>query len=111
VRRLYAVGEGSPAASREDASLEVGPGSGWWLDRCLRPSVAAITAGPPMVIPTVTSIPAADRPVIVALNWHCWVMRGAASSRRTGSVVPRRRSIGASGGAVSLHMVIGAPVT
>jgi hypothetical protein len=35
-------------------------------------------------------------------------MRGAASSRCTGSVVPRRRSIGASGGAVSLHVVTGA---
>jgi hypothetical protein len=47
----------------------------------------------------------------VALNWHCWVMRGAALSRCTGSVVPRRRGIGASGSAVSLHVVIGAPVT
>jgi hypothetical protein len=47
----------------------------------------------------------------VVLNWHCWVMRGAALSRCTGSVAPRRRGIGVSGGAVSLHMVIGAPVT
>jgi hypothetical protein len=89
----------------------VGPDTGWRLDRCLCPSVAAITAGPPMVIPTVMSIPAADRPVIVALNWHCWVMCGAASSRCTGFVVPRRRNIGASGSAVSLHVVTGAPVT
>jgi hypothetical protein len=47
----------------------------------------------------------------VALNWHCWVMCGATSSRCTGSVVPRRRDIGASGGAVSLHIVTDAPVT
>jgi hypothetical protein len=47
-------------------------------------------------------------------------MRGAASSRCTGSEkftllesvkVPRRRGIGAGGGVVSLHTVIGAPVT
>jgi hypothetical protein len=89
----------------------VGPGPGWWLDRYFRTSVAAITAGPSMVISTIVPIPAADRPVTVALNWHCWVMRGAASSRCTGSVVPRRHDIGASGGAVSLHVVTGAPIT
>jgi hypothetical protein len=60
VRRLYAVGEGSPVASGEDASLEVGPEPGWWLDRCFRTSVAAITAGPPLVISTVVPIPAVD---------------------------------------------------
>jgi hypothetical protein len=60
VRRLYVVGEGSPAASREDASLEVGPEPGWWLDRSFRTSVAAITAGPPMVISTVVLILAAE---------------------------------------------------
>jgi hypothetical protein len=47
-------------------------------------------------------------------------MRGAASSRCTGSenftfsesvTVPRRRGIGAGGGAVSLHTVTGALVT
>jgi hypothetical protein len=47
-------------------------------------------------------------------------MRGAALSRCTGSekftflesmTVPRRRGIGAGGGAVSLHTVTGAPVT
>jgi hypothetical protein len=60
VCRLHVVGEGSPAASGEDASLQVGPGPGWWLDRCFRTSIAAITAGPPMVISTVVPIPAAD---------------------------------------------------
>jgi hypothetical protein len=35
-------------------------------------------------------------------------MRGAASSRCTGSIVPRRLDIGASGGAISLHVVTGA---
>jgi hypothetical protein len=49
--------------------------------------------------------------MIVALNWHYWVMRGVASSRCTGSVVPRRRGIGASGGAVALHVVTDALVT
>jgi hypothetical protein len=77
----------------------------------LPPPVVAITVGPPMVIPAIASIPTADWPVTVALNWHYWVTRGAASSHCTGSVVPRRRGIGASGGAVSLHMVTGAPVT
>jgi hypothetical protein len=47
-------------------------------------------------------------------------MRGAASSRRTGSkkntfsesvTVPRRQGIGAGGGAASLHTVTGAPIT
>jgi hypothetical protein len=47
-------------------------------------------------------------------------MRGAASSRCTGSekftfsefvTVPRRRGIGTGGGAVSLHTVTGASVT
>jgi hypothetical protein len=49
--------------------------------------------------------------MIVALNWHCWVMRGVASSRCTGSVVLRSHGIGASGGAVALHVVTGALVT
>jgi hypothetical protein len=48
--------------------------------------------------------------VIVALNGHYWVTRGAASSHCTGSVVPRRRDIGANGGAISLHAVTGASV-
>jgi hypothetical protein len=30
-------------ASGEDASLQVGPESVWWLDRCFRAPVAAIT--------------------------------------------------------------------
>jgi hypothetical protein len=60
VCRLYAVGEGSHAASGEDASLEVGPEPGWLLDRCFRTSVAAITVGPPLVISTVVPILAAD---------------------------------------------------
>jgi hypothetical protein len=47
-------------ASGEDASLQVGPESDWWLDRCFRASVAAITVGPPMAMPTAVPIPMAD---------------------------------------------------
>jgi hypothetical protein len=31
--------------------------------------------------------PAADRPVAVAFNWHCWAMRRGTSSRGTGPAV------------------------
>jgi hypothetical protein len=47
-------------ASGEDASLQVGPESDWRLDRCFRAPVAAITAGPPMTMPTAMPIPTAD---------------------------------------------------
>jgi hypothetical protein len=43
-------------ASGEDASLQVGPESVWWLDRCFRAPVAAITAGPLMTTPTAVPI-------------------------------------------------------
>jgi hypothetical protein len=43
-------------ASGEDASLQVGPESDWWLDRCSYAPVAAITTGPPMAMPTATPI-------------------------------------------------------
>jgi hypothetical protein len=46
-------------ASGEDASLQVGPKSDWWLDRYFRAPVAAITAGPLMTTPTVVPIPTA----------------------------------------------------
>jgi hypothetical protein len=61
------------------------------FDRCFRSSVAAITAGPLLAIPTVALPPAADWPVIVAPSWHCWVTRRAASSRGTGSAVEETR--------------------
>jgi hypothetical protein len=47
-------------ASREDASLQVGPVSDWWLDRCFYAPIAAITAGSPMTTPTVVPILTAD---------------------------------------------------
>jgi hypothetical protein len=43
-------------ASGEDASLQVGPESVWWLDHCFRVPVSAITAGPVMTITTVVPI-------------------------------------------------------
>jgi hypothetical protein len=79
------------------------------FDRCFRSSAAAITAGPLLATPTVVLIPAADCPVAVAFNWHCWVTRRGASSRGTGSAVEeawhwRRWRCS------SLHVVTGAPV-
>jgi hypothetical protein len=47
-------------ASGEDASLQAELESDWWLDRCFRAPVAAITAGPPMATPTAVPIPTAD---------------------------------------------------
>jgi hypothetical protein len=67
VRRLHAVEEGTPN-SGEDASLQVGPESDLRLDRCSRAPVAAITAGPPMTLPTTVPIPTADWPVTIILN-------------------------------------------
>jgi hypothetical protein len=43
-------------ASGEDASLQMGPESVWWLDRCFRAPVAAIIVGPLMTTPTVVPI-------------------------------------------------------
>jgi hypothetical protein len=43
-----------------------------WLDHRFRTSVVAITVGPLLAISTVAPIPTADRPMIVALNWHSW---------------------------------------
>jgi hypothetical protein len=61
------------------------------FDHCFHSSVAAITAGPLLGISTAAPPPAADWPMIVALNWHCWVTRRAASSRGTGSAVEKTR--------------------
>jgi hypothetical protein len=61
---------------------------GYWTC-CFRTSVAAITAGLPSVTSTTVPILTAERPVIVALNWHYWVTRGAASSRGTGSAIKK----------------------
>jgi hypothetical protein len=61
------------------------------FDRCFCSSAAAITAGPLLAISTVAPPLAADRPVIVVPDWHCWVMRRAASSCSTGSIVEKTR--------------------
>jgi hypothetical protein len=55
-------------ASEEDTSLQVGPESNWWLACCSFVPVGAITAGPPMAMPTATPIPTADWPVTFVLN-------------------------------------------
>jgi hypothetical protein len=54
VRRLYTVGEGSPAALVGDAR------ACRRFDRCFLSSAAAITAGPLLAISTVAPPPAAD---------------------------------------------------
>jgi hypothetical protein len=46
--------------SREDTSLQVGPKPGWRLVRRFRALADVITASPPSVTPTATSVPAAD---------------------------------------------------
>jgi hypothetical protein len=46
--------------SGEDTSLQVGPKSDWRLARCLCAPVDSIAAGPSMVTPTATPVPAAD---------------------------------------------------
>jgi hypothetical protein len=48
------------AASGEDASLQVGPESGWRLDCCFCAPVDAITVGPHMVMLAVAPIPTID---------------------------------------------------
>jgi hypothetical protein len=106
-------------ASGEDASLEVGPEFDWRLDCCSCAPIDAITAGSPMAMPTATPIPTADWPVTIVLNVTigpcAGVPRVAALVLKnlpfqTSVAAPRRRGIGASGGAVFLHPVTGAPV-
>jgi hypothetical protein len=98
----------------------VGPESDWRLDRCSCVPVATITAGSPMAMPTVAPIPTSDWPVTIVLNGTVGLCMGLP---RVAALVlkilpfhilvtaPRRRGIGASGGAVSSHTVTGAPVT
>jgi hypothetical protein len=106
-------------ASGEDASLQVGPESDWGLDRCSCVPVAAITASPPMAMPTTMPIPTADWPVTIVLDV---TVRPCAGVPRVAALVLknlpfqtpvtalRRRGIGAGGGAVFSHSVTGAPV-
>jgi hypothetical protein len=42
-------------------------------------------------MPTAAPVPAVDQPVAVTFNWHCWVMRRAASSLGTSSAVEEAR--------------------
>jgi hypothetical protein len=107
-------------ASGEDVSLQVVPESDWRLDRCSRAPVAAITAGPPMAMPTAAPIPTADRPVTIVLNGTIGPCVGLPRVAalvlknlpfQTLVTAPRRRGIGASSGAVSSHTETGAPVT
>jgi hypothetical protein len=106
-------------ASGEDASLQVGPESGWRLDRCSPALVAAITVGPPMALPTDAPIPTADWPVTIVLNGTVGPCAGLPRvvalvlknlPFQTPVTAPRRRGIGASGDAVFSHMVTGTPV-
>jgi hypothetical protein len=106
-------------ASGEDASLQVGLESDWRLDRCSCAPVAAITVGPPMALPTVAPIPTADWPVTIVLNGTVGPCAGLPRVAalvlkilpfQTPVTAPRRHGIGASGGAVSSHMVTDAPV-
>jgi hypothetical protein len=106
-------------ASGEDASLQVGPESDWWLDRCSCAPVAAITVGPPMAMPTVVPIPTADWPVTIVLNGTVGPCAGLPRvaalvlkilSFQTPVTAPKRRGIGASGSAVSSHTVTGRPI-
>jgi hypothetical protein len=96
-------------ASGEDAILQVGPESDWRLDRCSCAPIAAITAGPPMAMPTAMPTPTADWPVTIVLNVTVGPCAGV--PRVTALVLknlpfqipvtaPRRRGIGASGGVV-----------
>jgi hypothetical protein len=106
--------------SGEDASLQVGPESDWQLDRCSCAPVAAITVDPPMAMPTVAPIPTADWPVTIVLNstvGPCARLPRVAAlvlknlPFQTPVTAPRRRGIGASGGAVPSHTATGVPVT
>jgi hypothetical protein len=102
-------------ASGEDASLQVGPESGWRLDCCFCAPVDAITVVLPMVMPAVAPIPTVDWPVhLVSLLGHA---RGASShctgsenlSFQSSATAPRRRGIGTSCGAIIPHPATGAP--
>jgi hypothetical protein len=106
-------------ASGEDASLQVGPESAWRLDRCSCALVAAITVGPPMAMPTAVPIPTADWPMTIVLNGAVGPCAGLPRvvalvlkniPFQTPVTAPRRRGIGASGGAVFSHMITGVPV-
>jgi hypothetical protein len=72
-------------------SLQEGTRACRRFNHYFRSSAAAITAGPLLAMPTVVPTPTADSPVAVAFNWHCWVMRRAASSCSTGSAVEEAR--------------------
>jgi hypothetical protein len=61
------------------------------FDCCFCSSAAAITTDPLLAISTVAPPLATDRPMIVVLNWHCWVTHRAASSRGTSSAVEKTR--------------------
>jgi hypothetical protein len=107
-------------ASGEDASQQVGPESDWRLDRCSCAPVAAITVGPPMAMLTVVPIPTADWPVTIVLNGSVGPCAGLPRVAalvlkilpfQTPVTASRRRGIGASGGAVSLHTITGTPIT
>jgi hypothetical protein len=98
----------------------VGPESDWRLDRCSRVPFAAITVGPPMVMPTAVPIPTADWPMTIVLNGTVGPCVGLPRVAalvlknlpfQTPVTAPRRRGIGASGGAVSSHAVTDAPVS
>jgi hypothetical protein len=110
----------SGPASGEDASLQVGPESDWRLDRFSCVPVAAITAGPPMAMPTAAPIPTADWPVTIVLNGTVGPCTGLPRVAalvlknlpfQTPMTAPRRRCIVASGGAVSSHLVTDASAT
>jgi hypothetical protein len=110
----------SGPAAGEDASLQVGPESDWWLDRCSCAPVAAIIVGPPMAMPTVAPIPTADWPVTIVLNGTVGPCAGLPRVAalvlknlpfQTSLTASRRRGISASGGAVSSHTVTGASFT
>jgi hypothetical protein len=63
-------------ASGEDASLQVGPESYWWLACHSCAPVDAIAVGPLMVTPTAMPVFTVDRPVTLVFSAHCWAMRG-----------------------------------
>jgi hypothetical protein len=76
--------------------------------------VAAIIAGPPMANPTAMPIPTTDWPVTIVLNVTVGPCAGAPRVAalvlknlpfQTPVMAPRRRGIGASGGAVFSHLV------
>jgi hypothetical protein len=60
--------------SGEDASLQVGPESYWWLV-CSCAPVDVVATGPPMVTPTAMPVFMVDQPVTLVFSTHCWAMR------------------------------------